>query len=517
MNSNEQKLTIETLLSSKDVFSRCIGIIKAEYFDPQYRPTIQYVHEYFEKYHNIPSVKALNAKFPEMAYEGAEYIPTHEQQSTCDEIEMFCQQQALYAAIEQSIPLALSKDRKSFESIHQLVQAALEVTLQKDVGIDMFDNPEERMRRLVDAQIYEPTGINGIDEPLGGGLARKQFTLFSANSGGGKSIMMANIGANYAKRGYRVLLLSLELSEDMIFLRNTAIMTGVKAMDWKDNIPDIAQKLEEQSTNGGSFLIKRIPNGSSANDIRAYLKHYELTFKAKPDVIIVDYLDLLSPNGGVGKSMGVSEQDKLKSEQLAEVAYVYNAIMISASQQNREALRLTSPDQGVIAGGITKVNTVDNYISIFMDPAMRVQGDMIIYFLKTRSSSAVGTSKQLKFNADTLQITDGNAPTIRDIMAIPSKKKKANATTALELNLPGISADDHNSDDTQEDNDGQAILSYNDSPKVKEEDDLPPWDVPTESKEEPVVEKKPAKKPLKKKLSNDSGLEELIASMGTLE
>lgn len=516
MNSNEQKLTIETLLSSKDVFSRCIGIIKPEYFDPEYRPSVQFISEYFEKYHNIPSSKALNAKFPEMDYEYREHIPVSEEQSTCDDIELFCKQQALYAAIEESIPKALSKDTKSFESILQSIQAALEVSLERDVGVDMFENPEERMRRLVDSQIYEPTGINGIDEPLGGGLARKQFTLFSANSGGGKSIMMANIGANYAKRGYRVLLLSLELSEDMIFLRNTAIMTGVKAMDWKDNIPNIAQKLNEQSTNGGSFLIKRIPNGSSANDIRGYLKHYELTFKAKPDVIIVDYLDLLSPNGGVGKSMGVSEQDKLKSEQLAEVAYVYNAIMISASQQNREAIRMASPDQGVIAGGITKVNTVDNYISIFMDPAMRVQGDMIIYFLKTRSSSAVGTSKQLKFNADNLQITDTGSAPIRDIMAIPSKKNKLKmVVTGEDLGLPGgVSADDHTSDDTMEDNDGQAVLSYSDpvpvktpttTPAIPQEDDSPPW----ETEEKPV---KTVPKTIKKKLSNDNPLEQLMQS-----
>lgn len=501
MNSSEQKLTIENLLSSKDVFSRCIGIIKPEYFEPEYRPSVRFITEYFEKYHNIPSSKALNAKFPEMNYEYREFLPSSEEQSSCDEIEIFCKQQALFIAIEEAVPLAASRDTKSFESILHAVQSALEVSLTKDVGVDMFENPEERLRRLVDAQIYEPCGINDIDEPLGGGFARKQFTLFSANSGGGKSIMLANIGANYAKRGYRVLLLSLELSEDMIFLRNTAIMCGIKAMEWKDNIPNIAQQLNEQAKNGGSFLIKRIPNGSSANDIRAYLKHYELTFKAKPDVIIVDYLDLMTPNGGV-KNMGISEQDKLKSEQLAEVAYVTNAIMLSASQQNREALRMASPDQGVIAGGITKVNTVDNYISIFMDPAMRVQGDMIIYFLKTRSSSAVGTSKQLKFNADNLQITDSKV-SVRDIMAIPSKKKKLQQEVRG-LNLPG--GDTYTADDAQEDGARSEIVSYT---AEATRDDSAPW------AEEAVPEEtvtKVAPKTIKKQLSNDNPLLKLMSS-----
>ena len=110
MNSNEQKHTIETLLSSKDIFSRCIGIIKSEYFDPEYRPTVQHIVDYFNKYHNIPSSKSLNAKFPEHDYVYREHIPVSEEQSTCDEIELFCKQQALYGAIEEAIPKAMSKD-----------------------------------------------------------------------------------------------------------------------------------------------------------------------------------------------------------------------------------------------------------------------------------------------------------------------------------------------------------------------------------------------------------------------
>ena len=503
MNSNEQKLTIETLLSSKDVFSRCIGILDPEYFDPEYRPTVNHIIEYYNKYHNIPSMKSINAKFESMKYDERDYVESSEEASTCDEIELFCQQQALFNAIQESVPKVMGKDRQAFSGILQSIQSALEVSLAKDVGIDMFDNPLDRLNRLVDTQVYEPTGIKDLDEPLGGGLARKQFTLFSANSGGGKSIMMANIGANYAARGYRVLLLSLELSEEMIFIRNSSIMSGVKTLEWKENIPDIAKKLEEQSYNGGSFLIKRIPNGSTANDVRAYLKQYELTFKAKPDVIIVDYLDLMTPNGGV-KSMGISEQDKLKSEQLAEIAYISNAVMISASQQNREALRLSSPDQGVIAGGITKVNTVDNYISIFMDPAMRIQGDMIIYFLKTRSSSAVGSSKQLKFNADNLQITDASGPSSVDIMKIPSKKQKM----MNELSLPR-SADDTTADDSIEDNDGQGVLVYDENKvDAMEDDDKPPFAMDDEE---------PAPKTIKKQISGNNPLMDLMSAFNSMD
>lgn len=496
MNSNEQKLTIENLLSSKDIFARCIGIIKPEYFDPEYRPSVQYISEYFEKYHNIPSSKAVNAKFEEMGYEYRDYISEAEVQSSCDEIEIFCKRSALYRAIEDSYPDISGDDPSAFGRVLERVQSAMLVSIEKDMGINMFDNPEEKLKGMVDVQVYEPTGIKAIDEKLGGGLARQQFTLFSANSGGGKSIMLANIGANYAKRGYHVLTLALELTETMIYLRNASIMSGVKTVEWKEKIPEIAHKLKSQSKQGGSYLIKRIKNGSTANDIRAYIEQYTLKYKHKPDVIIVDYIDLMTPNGGT-RNMGIAEQDKLKSEQLAEVGYDYNAIMLSASQQNREALRLTSPDQGVIAGGITKVNTVDNYISIFMDNNMRVNGDMAIFFLKTRSSSAVGTSIHLKFNADNLQITDSNA-TIADIMSIPSKKK----LLAQELSLP------------QDDDDSRTIDD------VIEDDDVP-WET-DKTEEKPTPTPTPAKKkePLKtkkKELSEGSQLLELMQSIGGIQ
>lgn len=436
MKSSEQKLAIETLLSSNDVFARCVGMLQHDFFEPEYRPTVQFLVEYFEKYNNIPSIKAVNAKFPEMDYQGRESLMDHEQQSACDEIELFCQQQALFGAIEEAFPIALSKDREAFAGILQKFQAALEVSLEKDLGLEMFENPESTLNRLIDDVVHEPCGISDFDIALGGGFVRTQTTLFSANSGGGKSIMLANLGANYAKMGYRVLLLSLELSEDLIFLRNTAIMCGVKTTEWKENIPEISQGLTDQSKIGGSFIIKRIANGACANDIRGYLKYYELAYKAKPDVIIVDYLDLMTPNGGI-RNMSISEQDKFKSEQLSEIGVDYNAIIFSASQQNREAIRMATPDQGVIAGGLTKVNTVDNYISLHMDPSMRIQGQMAAYFLKTRSSSAVGSSCMLKFNPDTLQIT-GSGESPKDIMKIQSRKKQALQDSVTQITLPGV-------------------------------------------------------------------------------
>jgi len=58
------------------------------------------------------------------------------------------------------------------------------------------------------------------------------------------------------------------------------------------------------------------------------------------------------------------------------------------------------------SGGISKIQTSDNVIGIFTSNAMRERGRYQIKFMKTRSSSGVGSKVDLKFNPDTLRVED---------------------------------------------------------------------------------------------------------------
>ena len=60
----------------------------------------------------------------------------------------------------------------------------------------------------------------------------------------------------------------------------------------------------------------------------------------------------------------------------------------------------------IIAGGISKIQTADNVVGIFTSNAMRERGRYQIQFMKTRSSSGVGSKVDLKFNPETLRIED---------------------------------------------------------------------------------------------------------------
>ncbi|MDF2434466.1 MAG: hypothetical protein JWP44_4097, partial [Mucilaginibacter sp.] len=96
----KEKLLIENLLSSTDVFSRCINIIKPNYFDaPEYKPVVKFVSEYFTKYNNLPPFHVVNAEF-DTDFTVRE-ITTDQYQYTCDEVEKFCKQSAFINAMQE--------------------------------------------------------------------------------------------------------------------------------------------------------------------------------------------------------------------------------------------------------------------------------------------------------------------------------------------------------------------------------------------------------------------------------
>ena len=99
-------------------------------------------------------------------------------------------------------------------------------------------------------------------------------------------------------------------------------------------------------------------------------------------------------------------KDKYVSEELRNLAMESKTLFVTASQLNRGAVEEIEFDHHHIAGGISKIQTADNVVGIFTSNAMRERGRYQIQFMKTRSSSGVGSKVDLKFNPDTLRVED---------------------------------------------------------------------------------------------------------------
>jgi len=424
MDIKKQKLLIEYLLSSSDTFAICASIVKPSYFDPELRNTVTFIHQYYDEYNTTPNPKQVEG---ETGVEVQVEEIAKDQIAYCaNEIEAFCKRKAIQEAILNSPALINEGD---YGKVEELIKDAVTVSLNRDLGLSYDEDPEERLRLLAISEQTEPTGWTEFDELLNGGLVRKQLLLLSANSGGGKSIAMANLGLNYMKQGKNVLYITLELSEGMVSLRYDSMVTGVETAGWQYKISEIATKVESETKGMGNLTIKYMNAGSTANDIRAFLKEFQLTEDYVPDVIIVDYLDLMGSNEFISAD-NVFEKDKAVSEQLRNIGNDYNAMMITASQQNRGAVNQTDLNHSHIAGGISKINTTDVYVSIIMTDAMRASGEIAFMFLKTRSSDGVGKTIYLKWNGSSLRITN------------PDGKGSGGKPSGLTLNRKDTKTDD---------------------------------------------------------------------------
>lgn len=400
MDNKKQKLLIEYLLSSSDTFAICQGIVEPEYFDPELRSSVKFIKDYFNEYNTTPNPDQIEAetgleiKKREISRDQIAY--------TTNEIETFCRRRAIERAVLASPKLIEAGDYGTLEA---KIRDAIMVSLHNNLGLRYFENPEERLERMLLENPVQSTGWKEVDELLFGGISRKELLLVSANSGGGKSITLSNLGFNFIQQGLNVLYISLELSEDVVAQRFDTMFTGISRRDWKSHVSEITTRLASAKEGSGVLDIIQMKSGTKASDIRAYLKEYYLHYNIMPDLLILDYIDKMHPNEKIDMS-DVWTKDKLVSEQLRDIGVEYNMFIATASQLNREAVKASHHDHSHIAGGISKINESDVYWSIVMSESMKAAGQIAFTMQKTRNSDGVGKTVYLRWDGKHLRILD---------------------------------------------------------------------------------------------------------------
>jgi len=403
-NKDIEDLFIDFMMSSADLFVRCKSILKPEYFDDrQNRETVSFIEAYSTEHAQLPSLEQIRA----LTKKNINLMPVEAAKHDTwflKEFEEFCRHKAFRDAILRS-PEMLAEGRYG-EALAE-VKAAVEIALVKDLGLDYYYDPKTRLEALRENKGQISTGWKTVDDKLFGGLNRGEITIFAGQSGAGKSLFLQNLAVNWALAGLNVVYLSLELSEKLCAMRIDAMHTNYETREIMKNIEDVHMKIRaSQQKSRGSIQIKQLPNGCTANDIRAYIKEYEIHSGKKVDAILIDYLDLMFPMSKKISAENLFVKDKYVTEELRNLAVELDTVTVSASQLNRGSYEEIEFDPSHIAGGISKVNTADNVIGIFTSAAMKEGGRYQIQFMKTRSSSGVGSKIDLSFNNKSLRITD---------------------------------------------------------------------------------------------------------------
>jgi archaellum biogenesis ATPase FlaH len=396
-----QRLFLEIMLSDAQSYVRVQNIYNPENFDRSLREAARFLSSHSQKYTILPTLEQVQA-VTGVTLKTVELEAAHLDWFLV-EFESFTRRQELERAILKSADLIAKGD---YNPVEKLVKDAVQISLTKDLGTDYWADPAERINRYFNSGGQVSTGWPQLDKIMYGGFSRGELNIFAGGSGSGKSLVMMNIALNWLQQGLHGIYVSLELSEELCSLRTDAMLNDISTKEIRKNIEDTALKIRVASKRAGSYRIKYMPAQSNVNDIRSFLKEYQIQSGNRVDFMMIDYLDLLMPVSAKVSPNDLFVKDKYVSEELRNLSKELGVLMITASQLNRSAVEEVEFDHSHISGGISKINTADNVFGIFTSRAMRERGKYQIQCMKSRSSTGVGMKLDLDYNMETMRITD---------------------------------------------------------------------------------------------------------------
>ena len=435
-DTNVQRLFLEMILEDAQSYVRVQNIYNPENFDKSLRKAAQFIKEHADKYKTLPERTQVAAACGVTLQPIADLNEGH-YDWFMNEFESFTKRQELERAILKAADLL---EKGDFDPVEKLIKDAVQISLTKEMGTDYFADPKSRIEKYFNSGGQVSTGWPQLDRLLYGGFNRGELNIFAGGSGSGKSLVMMNIALNWLQQGLNGVYITLELSEELTSLRTDAMLTNMSTKEIRKDIGTTELKVKLMAKKSGTYQVKGMPAQSNINDIRAYLKEFQVQTGKKVDFVMIDYLDLLMPVSAKVSPNDLFVKDKYVSEELRNLAKELGMLMVTASQLNRSAVEEVEFDHSHISGGISKINTADNVFGIFTSRAMRERGKYQIQCMKSRSSTGVGQKIDLEYNIETMRITDegGDENSHRGPQSsiMESIKAKSIAKTADALEAP---------------------------------------------------------------------------------
>ena len=380
-----QTKVISSLLTHKEFLVNIHDIISEEYFDNSaHKWVISEILKYYDKYHTTPSMEVLKVQVKKIDNEVLQ-LSIKEQLKEAykasdddlayveEEFSNFCKNQQLKKALLTSVDLLNAGD---YDSIRNLVDNALKAGGDKNLGLEYSKDIESRYREENRTPIPTPWVL--FNDLLQGGLGEGDFGLIFGNPGGGKSWTLIALGAHAVQLGFNVIHYTLELGESYVGRRYDACLTGIPVnniMGFKDQVEKEILELP------GNLVIKEYsPGKASISTIESHIqKCIDLDFK--PDLIIIDYVDLLR-----SKRNNRERKDEIDDIYLSTkgLARELKLPIWSVSQVNRAGAKDDVIEGDKAAGSYDKIMITDVAISLSRKKEDKVAGTGRFHFMKNR-------------------------------------------------------------------------------------------------------------------------------------
>jgi replicative DNA helicase len=376
---------ISALLTHKEFLTNIHDIISEEYWDNQaHQWIIKEILNYYDKYNTTPSMDVLKVELQKVTNEvlkvsikeqlrEAYNASKEDLEYIREEFSSFCKNQQLKQALLSSVDLLKAGD---YDSIKMIVENALKAGQDKNVGHEYNKDIESRFRE--DSRTVVPTPWERINELTQGGLGNGDFGLIFGNPGGGKSWSLVALGGYAVRLGYNVIHYTLELGEDYVGRRYDAFFTKVPV----DKILKSREKVEEIIPHlPGTLVIKEFPTGrATISTVESHLKKVN-DLGIKPDLVIIDYVDLLSTRKRTADRKGEIDDIYTSTKGLAREL---NIPIWSVSQVNRAGAKDEVIEGDKAAGSYDKIMITDFCMSLSRKAKDKVNGTGRFHIMKNR-------------------------------------------------------------------------------------------------------------------------------------
>ena len=384
-----QESVARLMMEDRPFCDQITEVLELEFFDSAYlRAFVEIILDYREKYNQHPHFATLHTEIKKgnKNYDGAvnkqlrdflvriQSDDVNDKEYIKDQAIDFCKKQCLKKAILESANLV---KKGNYDSITKIINEALSKGNDQNFGHDWFMDIDNRYIKKSRKPIT--TGWQRIDEITKGGIGAKELAVVIAPTGAGKSMVLVHLGAQALMLGKKVVHYTLELADTVVGIRYDSCLAKIDLRDIMDSKDLVKEKIQDVS---GKLIIKEYPTKSAST--KSLKNHLEKLRKQNilPDVVIVDYADLLRPI-----SHGAEKRHDLEGiyEELRGMATEFECAFITASQTNRGGLNAEVITMESISEAFNKCFVADFIFSLSRTPQDKQANSGRIFIAKNRN------------------------------------------------------------------------------------------------------------------------------------
>jgi replicative DNA helicase len=379
------ELDIVRLLIKSSVFAATYTEhLTSNLFRDQLKPLVDAASSYWKQYGKLPSNEALVQELKwkigsNFTKEKAESIigvltsikdDPSDPEYVEDKVQSFIKfkkvSNALHKAADIVTDATKKKDSKLLDEIANVVGTALEpvsIIAPSWFVADLETRTEYRASEAngdFDNIAFIPTGIPPLDKIYGkGGLQYGEIGIVIAPTGRGKSVMLEQTSNACAAIGKNAIYFSLELSEKLLLDRIDSMVSEVELsyiiQERNEVRARIIEKWQNSASQWGEVMFRELSSlGTSAFTLRNEIMRAKRLYNFIPELIVVDYVDLLTPSEKSRDQDWKNQQTCVK--ELRDLGKEMRCAVWTASQANR--IGRNKQEEGVM---ITDGDSAESY------------------------------------------------------------------------------------------------------------------------------------------------------------